>query len=73
MRSDGTGFTIWFYIGSILTVYGALILGQGVWSLVWPPEQPPVLHELHAGVWWGGLLFALGVYYCYRFFPRGEG
>jgi hypothetical protein len=27
---------------------------------------------LHAPVWWGGLLFLLGIFYCYRFSPSRE-
>jgi hypothetical protein len=55
-----------------LLVYGFLILGAGIYDLFVPPAQPPVLAELHAGIWWGGLIALLGGLYCYRFSPRKE-
>jgi hypothetical protein len=68
---------IWFFIGSLLLLYGLLILGAGVYQVFVPPEQPTVLADLHAGVWWGALLVAIGGFYCYTFWPgrqrRGTG
>lgn len=64
--------SIWFFIGMLLLVYGVLIFGAGINDLVAPPRQQPVLANLHAGIWWGGLLMALGGFYSYRFFPRKE-
>jgi len=60
---------IWFFIGSLLLLYGLLILGAGIYQVFVPPEQPTVLARLHAGVWWGGLLVVLGASYCYAFWP----
>lgn len=69
MHSD-TGISIWFFIGSLLTIYGVLILGYGLYSLVSPPAQPTVLAELHADVWWGGVLLVLGLVYSFKHLPR---
>ena len=41
---------IWFFIGSLLLVYGILILGAGIYQKIVPPAQPTVLAELHAGI-----------------------
>ncbi len=68
MKSGGS-WSIWFFIGLSLLVNGALILGTGIYELVRPPEHAVVLHELHANVWWGGLLFLVGTIYCYYFIP----
>jgi hypothetical protein len=54
----------------LLLIYGILILGAGIHDLLVPPKQAPVLAELHAGIWWGGLLVVLGAGYSYRFLPR---
>jgi hypothetical protein len=62
--------SIWFFIGVLLTAYGVLILGSGLWELVSPPAHPKVLAELHAGIWWGALLLAMGVFYSLKFRPR---
>jgi hypothetical protein len=35
-----------------------------------PPANPPVLYNLHASVWWGAVLFILGLIYFVRFFPK---
>jgi len=61
--------SIWFFIGILLLAYGILILGAGIYELVSPPEHPLVLAELHAGIWWGGLLIAMGLFYSVRFRP----
>jgi hypothetical protein len=67
----GKGFiSIWFFIGLLLLIYGVLILGAGIYNLSVPPEHPVVLQNLHAGVWWGAVLFAIGAFYCVRFNPR---
>ena len=61
--------SIWFFIGVLLLAYGALILGAGLYELSSPPEHPVVLFELHAGVWWGVLLLAIGAFYTIRYRP----
>jgi hypothetical protein len=70
--SQQNRISIWFFIGILLLVYGVLILGAGIHDLVAPPAQHPVLAELHAGIWWGGLLTILGGIYSYRFSPRKD-
>jgi hypothetical protein len=69
MRSGG-GISIWFFVGISLLVNGALILGAGVWELIYPPANPVVLFRLHANVWWGAVLLLLGIMYSLRFQPR---
>lgn len=69
MRSGG-GISIWFFVGVSLLVNGALILGAGLWELVYPPANPVVLFRFHANVWWGAALLLLGIMYSLRFSPR---
>ena len=64
--------SIWFFIGLLLTVYGVLIFGAGLYDLVHPPEHPVHMAQLHAGVWWGALLLVLGIVYSVKFRPRKE-
>lgn len=61
--------SIWFFIGIALTVNGALILGAGIWEVFHPPANPVVLFNLHANVWWGGVLLIGGLFYCIYFAP----
>ena len=66
------GISIWFFIGLCLLVMGGLICGTGIYEFILPPpvEHRVVLYGLHANVWWGGLMFALGTFYCLHFRPR---
>ena len=61
--------SIWFFIGALLLLYGVLIFAAGIYELVMPPELPVVLASLHANVWWGVLVAALGAFYFARFYP----
>jgi len=68
-----SSISIWFFIGLSLLVNGIIILGAGLYEVVHPPEFPPVLYQLHASVWWGGLLAVLGAVYCWHFMPSRDG
>ena len=61
--------SIWFFNGVMLTTYGLLIGGYGVYELVVRRTAPVVLAHLHAPLWWGGLLLVLGLLYCAKFPP----
>jgi hypothetical protein len=58
---------VWFFVGVLFLVYGMLILGSGLAE--WSHPADTVLSNLHAPVWWGGLLILLGGVYCYSFRP----
>ncbi len=60
--------SVWFFIGAVLTIYGILILGTGLYEIQSPP--PVVLAELHTPIWWGILLLAVGLIYVYLFNPK---
>lgn len=64
--------SIWFFIGSLLLVYGILITGSELYHLGTPYSHNVVLAELHAGLWWGILLLILGLFYCIKFRPGKE-
>lgn len=68
MKTGGS-ISIWFFIGISLLVNGLLIFGSGAYEYLRPPENPVVLFHLHAGIWWGALLAAIGAFYCLRFSP----
>ncbi len=65
----GSRISIWFFIGVLLTVYGTLIMAYGLYELVSGHTANVILAELHAPVWWGGLMLALGLFYGLRFRP----
>ena len=64
--------SIWFFIGVLLTIYGGLIAAYGVFELITGHTANVVLANLHAPVWWGGLMLLLGLFYCLRFRPGKE-
>lgn len=70
----GSGISIWFFIGVLLILYGAMILVSGV--MEWASGNYPAgvqLTNLHAPVWWGAVLLAAGIFYTVKFPPRRAG
>ena len=61
---------IWFFIGVLLSIYGVMILGYGLWELATGNVAQVVLAQLHAPIWWGALMLLLGLFYLLRFRPR---
>ena len=69
----GPGFiSIWFFIGTLLTAYGAVITASGIYELSNPPANPPVLYNLHTSIWWGIVLLIIGLIYFIKFFPKKQ-
>jgi hypothetical protein len=62
--------SIWFFNGVLLTIYGAMITGYGIYELVSGNMPPVVLARLHAPLWWGAALLVLGLFYCVKFAPE---
>jgi hypothetical protein len=61
--------SIWFFIGSLLTVYGVLILGTGVYGVFVPSSNTAVLSNLHIAIWWGAGMMILGAVFAVRSWP----
>jgi hypothetical protein len=59
---------VWFFVGVLLAIYGALVLASGLSEWATPP--PTVLAELHAPVWWGAVLLVFGGAYTAVYWPR---
>ncbi len=72
MTGKKQAVSIWYFIGVLLTVYGVLITGAGLYDLIAGIERNTVLAEAHAGVWWGALLLVMGIVYVYLFSPRRQ-
>jgi hypothetical protein len=69
MTEGKHAISVWFFIGVLLTIYGALIMGAGLYDLLAGVRRETVLAGSHPGVWWGALLLVLGVIYLYFFSP----
>ncbi|QEH36304.1 hypothetical protein OJF2_48650 [Aquisphaera giovannonii] len=63
----GSRYSIWYFIGILLTFYGVIIAAMGLYSLYSPPNVK--LAEYHADLWWGLLLLAIGGFYVWHFSP----
>lgn len=50
---------VWFFIGIILILYGAMILLEGLYDLGHPPGT--VLERLHPAIWWGIIMMVVGL------------
>jgi hypothetical protein len=61
---------VWFFVGLLLLIYGALILYSAI--VEWHDPPPTVLSNLHAPVWWGGLMVVSGIAYVVMFRPRRQ-
>ncbi len=64
--------SIWFFIGVLLAVYGVLIFGAGVYEFFNPSRTQVTMAHLHAGIWWGVLLMAIGGIYTVKFRPKKD-
>ncbi len=68
--ADDNRISIWFFIGSILAIYGVIILIASLPGVGAPAEELHVImSHLHAGIWWGALLIVLGAVYVIVFWP----
>jgi hypothetical protein len=68
MSSEHEEIPIWFFIGSLVLVYGVIIFATGLYHLVRPP-QGVLLAGLHADLWWGLLMIAVGLIYGIKYCP----
>jgi hypothetical protein len=59
---------VWFFVGLLLAIYGVLILASGLAQL--SHSFVTVLANLHAPIWWGAVLAAIGIAYCVAFRPK---
>jgi hypothetical protein len=67
---DKNFISIWFFIGALLAVYGALILGSGIYGLFVPPGNSVAMSHLHLPIWWGAGMLLFGLVYVFRFRPN---
>ncbi len=69
---ESTDISIWFFIGVLLSIYGAMILAYGLWEVITGHIANVVLANLHAPIWWGAMMLVLGLFYGVRFRPNKQ-
>ena len=55
--------SIWFFVGLLLTILGAIISISAVYSLLSPPAQPKIFSHVHPDLWWGVVMLAFGLFF----------
>jgi hypothetical protein len=53
--------SIWYFVGLLLAIMGAIITISAVYSLLSPPEQSKIFSHLHPDLWWGILMLVVGL------------
>jgi hypothetical protein len=61
---------VWFFVGIIFVVYGAIILVTGFVEISHPPHTE--LSQLHPAIWWGAVILVVGVFFAGRHRRRQE-
>lgn len=67
---DQRRFTVWFYIGALLAMYGVLLTAAGAYQVVHPPAT--VLASYHATLWAGIALLVIGGAYVILYWPGAK-
>jgi hypothetical protein len=55
--------SIWFFVGLLLTIIGAIVTASGIYSLISPPAQPKIFSHLHPDLWWGLIMLVFGLFF----------
>lgn len=67
---ENKGISIWFFIGTLLFLYGIIITISNIYEAYHPAfGRHTVLENLHFGIWWGILLIIIGLVYFIGFRP----
>ncbi len=53
--------SIWYFVGLLLMILGAIITISAVYYLINPPAQSKILSHLHPDLWWGILMLVIGL------------
>jgi uncharacterized membrane protein YdbT with pleckstrin-like domain len=57
---------IWYFVGIVLLVMGALVFLGGLVELLSPSSRQTVLGNTHPGIWWGAVMVAAGAIFYFR-------
>ena len=51
---------IWYFVGILLMIIGAIIVAAGIYTLFYPPQEQKILASMHPDLWWGGVMVISG-------------
>ncbi len=52
--------SIWFFVGLMLTILGALVVATGV-NYIFHPQDLTTLAHLNTNLWWGAVILLSGL------------
>jgi hypothetical protein len=52
---------IWYFVGLLLTIIGAIITASALYALSHPPAVPKIFADMHPDLWWGLIMLAFGL------------
>ncbi len=55
--------SIWFFVGLLLAILGAIITISAIYSLISPPPQAKIFSSLHPDLWWGAIMLIFGLFF----------
>ncbi len=58
--------TIWYFVGLILAMVGAILIFTDIYYMISPGEEEKILSNLHPRLWWGTLMVIAGVLFLYK-------
>lgn len=53
-------YSIWFFVGVMLTVLGVIIFAMGIYYL-FVPQTRTILASLNPSLWWGAIMLVAGL------------
>lgn len=51
---------IWFFVGLMLTLFGAIITATGVY-FIFKPQTSTAMADLNPNLWWGAIMLIAGL------------
>jgi FtsH-binding integral membrane protein len=58
--------SIWYFVGLLLTIMGAIITISAAYSLINPPGHPKIFSHLHPDLWWGIFMLVFGLFFAIK-------
>jgi membrane protease YdiL (CAAX protease family) len=55
--------SIWYFVGLLLTIIGAIVTASAIYSLIHPPAQPKIFSNTHPDLWWGIVMLVFGLFF----------
>ena len=59
MNESKKMISIWTWVGLVLTIYGLIIVGCGLYYLV-EPDTKTAMAAIHPSLWWGAIMVVAG-------------